>query len=140
MKHKTLFALPLLLLSATAFAAPKGAAGLSTHVLDTTRGMPGDGVTVQLYRMNGEKGTLIRTSVTNADGRVPELLAAREMKIGKYQIVFKVGPYFKKHGLKSEAVPFLDEAVVRFGIGNAKQHYHVPITVTPYSYATYRGS
>ena len=139
MKHKILIALPLLLMSAAAFAAPKGEAGLSTHILDTSRGIPGSGVTVQLSRMNGEKGTLIRTSVTNADGRVPQLLTAREMKIGKYQIVFKVGPYFKKHGLKGDAVPFLDEAAVRFGIGNAK-HYHVPITVTPYSYGTYRGS
>ena len=138
MKKSLLLALPLLLAS-TAWSAPAGA-GLSTHVLDTTRGMPGSGVTVKLYRMNGEMGTLIRTSVTNADGRVPELLSAREMKIGRYQIVFKVGPYFQKNGLKKEAVPFLDEAVVRFGIDNAKQHYHVPITVTPYSYATYRGS
>lgn len=139
MKKSLLFALPLLM-SSLALAAPKSEAGLSTHVLDTTRGMPGSGVVVKLYRMSGERGTLIRTSLTNADGRVPQLLSAREMKIGTYQIVFKVGPYFQKYGLKSGGVPFLDEAVVRFGIGNAGAHYHVPITVTPYSYATYRGS
>ena len=131
--------MPLALSCSIALGAPKEA-GLSTHVLDTTRGTPGSGVTVQLYRMVGEKGYLIRTSITNADGRVPELLTAKEMKVGKYQIVFKVGPYFQKNGLKAEANPFLDEAVVRFGISDAKGHYHVPITVTPYSYATYRGS
>ena len=139
MKKLVLLALPLALSCSIAFGAPKEA-GLSTHVLDTTRGTPGSGVVVKLYRMNGEQGTLIRTSTTNADGRVPELLTAKEMKTGKYQIVFKVGPYFVKNGLKAEAVPFLDEAVVRFGISDAKGHYHVPITVTPYSYATYRGS
>ncbi len=139
MKKLLMFALPLLLSGSLAMAAPK-TAGLSTHVLDTSRGTPGTGVVVKLYRMNGEKGTLIRTAMTNMDGRVPELLKASEMKMGQYQIVFKVGPYFKKHGVKTETVPFLDEAVVRFGIGNAKQHYHVPITVTPYSYSTYRGS
>ncbi len=139
MKKLVLLALPLALSCSIAFGAPKEA-GLSTHVLDTTRGTPGTGVVVKLYRMNGEKGTLIRTSTTNTDGRVPELLTAREMKAGKYQIVFKVGPYFVKNGLKAEAVPFLDEAVVRFGINDATRHYHVPITVTPYSYSTYRGS
>ena len=138
MKKLILLALPLALSCSIAFA--KGEAGLSTHVLDTTRGTPGSGVQVQLYRVIGEKSYLIRTSTTNADGRVPELLTAKEMKVGKYQIVFKVGPYFVKNGLKAEANPFLEEAVVRFGIGDAKAHYHVPITVTPYSYATYRGS
>ncbi len=138
MKKLILLALPLALSCSIAFA--KGEAGLSTHVLDTTRGTPGSGVQVQLYRVIGEKSYLIRTATTNADGRVPQLLTAKEMKVGKYQIVFKVGPYFVKNGLKAEANPFLEEAVVRFGIGDAKAHYHVPITVTPYSYATYRGS
>ena len=81
-------------------AQAKGKAGLSTHVLDTTRGTPGSGVTVKLYRMNGENGALIRTAVTNADGRVPELLSADEMQTGVYQIVFEVGPYFARSGMQ----------------------------------------
>jgi 5-hydroxyisourate hydrolase len=128
------------MVGSVAVAAPKSEPGLSTHVLDTAKGQPGRGVTVKLYRMNGESGTLLRTAVTNTDGRVPQLLKASEMKVGRYQIVFKVGPYFQKQGLKTQGTPFLDEAVVRFGIGDARQHYHVPITVTPYSYSTYRGS
>ena len=37
-------------------------------------------------------------------------------------------------------IPFLDDVVIKFGISNAKEHYHVPLLVSPWSYSTYRGS
>ncbi len=149
----------LVVTSAVSLRAQKPEAGLSTHVLDVTRGIPGRGVVVRLYRMNGETGTLVKTDTTNADGRVGQLLGPAEMKTGTYQIVFGIGDYFSRADASqsgspamsakpampakqtgTDVTPFLDMVVVRFGIGNAAQHYHVPITVTPYFYSTYRGS
>src|SRR5258706_16470513 len=68
---------------------------LTTHVLDTTRGRPGAGVRVELYRFDGETGTLLAKDVTNRDGRTDKPLAEADRFIaGTYQIVFYMGEYF----------------------------------------------
>ena len=50
-----------------------------------------------------------------------------------------IGDYFKNVS-KLDELPFLDDVVIRFGISNSKEHYHVPLLVSPWSYSTYRGS
>ena len=76
----------------------------------------------------------------NNDGRSDKaLIEGVNFKEGKYEIVFFVGDYFKKITEISK-IPFLDDIVVKFGISNVKEHYHVPLLVSPWSYSTYRGS
>jgi len=58
---------------------------------------------------------------------------------GKYELIFFVGDYFKKI-TETHKIPFLDDVVIKFGISNSKEHYHVPLLVSPWSYSTYRGS
>lgn len=129
-----------LALAATLCAQPAWAAGgLSTHVLDTTLGKPAAGVTVALYALDPDRKLLKRLE-TDADGRIRELLTPEEMKPGRYELVFAVGRYFGARAGVSPRVPFLSEIPVRFGIERSDEHYHVPLLVTPYSYATYRGS
>ena len=54
-------------------------------------------------------------------------------------LIFFVGDYFKKiNGISK--IPFLDDVVIKFGISNIEEHYHVPLLVSPWSYSTYRGS
>jgi 5-hydroxyisourate hydrolase len=78
---------------------------------------------------------------TNADGRNAEpLLTPENMKAGKYQLVFYIGEYFAKLGTQLPNPPFLETAVIQFGMADAKSHYHVPILAAPWSYTTYRGS
>jgi 5-hydroxyisourate hydrolase len=78
---------------------------------------------------------------TNADGRTDEpLLADEGFETGQYQLVFHVGPYFRNSRLAGGNPPFLDEVPVRFGVADADGHYHVPLLISPWSYATYRGS
>ena len=60
-------------------------------------------------------------------------------KEGQYELIFFVGDYFKKM-TDLPKTPFLNEVVIRFGISNPKEHYHVPLLVSPWSYSTYRGS
>ena len=67
------------------------------------------------------------------------LVEGINFKEGKYELVFFVGSYFKKI-TETSKIPFLDDVIVKFGISNAKEHYHVPLLVSPWSYSTYRGS
>ena len=106
--------------------------GLTTHVLDTMQGRPATGMTIELWSVEPKK--LLKTVKTNADGRVDSpLLSGTEMATGSYELVFFVGDYFGER-------KFLDRVPVRFTISDAAAKYHVPLLVTPWSYATYRGS
>jgi 5-hydroxyisourate hydrolase len=108
-------------------------------VLDTARGRPAAGVAIELLRHPSGRGapqSLTRTR-TNADGRTDQpLLAAGELRPGRYEIVFDVGAYFGEQGDE----PFLGLVPVRFGVADAEASYHIPLLVSPWSYSTYRGS
>lgn len=114
---------------------------LTTHILDTANGCPAAGVRVQVKRIDNGAATTVKETVTNADGRCDEPLAQNEaFVVGQYELVFAMGEYFagKREALDEPA--FVDEVVLRFGVAQAEQHYHVPLLVSPYSYSTYRGS
>ena len=113
---------------------------LTTHVLDIFSGKPGIGIKVELYFVQNNKKEKLNSIVLNNDGRADKPLVENEnFQIGKYELVFFIGDYFKNK-TKLEEIPFLDEVVVKFGISNNKEHYHVPLLVSPWSYSTYRGS
>jgi 5-hydroxyisourate hydrolase len=113
---------------------------LTTHVLDVFSGKPGKDIKVDLYFIEGQKKVKINSLQLNNDGRADKPLVENEnFKVGKYELVFFVGDYFKNI-TDLDPVPFLDEVVIRFGISNNKEHYHVPLLVSPWSYSTYRGS
>ena len=114
---------------------------LTTHVLDVYSGKPGKGIKVDLYYYeNDNKKNKINSIILNNDGRSDKaLIEGVDFKEGKYELTFFVGDYFKKITEISK-IPFLDDVVVKFGISNIKEHYHVPLLVSPWSYSTYRGS
>ncbi len=112
---------------------------LSTHVLDTAQGKPGQGINIKLFSLQGDRH-LVASSVTNDDGRtdVP-LLDEETFRAGCYEIEFAVGAYFENAGLAVTEPPFLDDIVVRINLAEGR-NYHVPLLVSPWSYSTYRGS
>ncbi len=113
---------------------------LTTHVLDVYSGKPGNGIKVELYFIEGQKREKINSLVLNNDGRSDQPLAENEkFQSGKYELVFQIGEYFK-NVVEEKEFPFLDEVIVRFGISNSKEKYHIPLLVSPWSYSTYRGS
>jgi 5-hydroxyisourate hydrolase len=113
---------------------------LTTHVLDTARGCPAAGMTVELWRVEGDGRELVRTLVTNADGRTDEhILPEAEFATGNYELVFHAGAYLDATGTPPESPRFLDLVPLRFGMSEAA-HYHVPLLLSPFGYATYRGS
>lgn len=114
---------------------------LTTHVLDTARGLPAAGMTIELYAVEDATRVLVKTVRANADGRCDDpLLRADEFRPGVWELVFHVADYFSALGFELPAPPFLDQVTLRFGIADADAHYHVPLLVSPWSYSTYRGS
>ena len=113
---------------------------LTTHVLDVYSGKPGNGISVELYYLNKSERKKITSVRLNNDGRSDSpLVDGKNFIKGKYELVFHIGDYFKNISLAND-VPFLDDVIVRFGISDPSQHYHVPLLVSPWSYSTYRGS
>jgi len=113
---------------------------LTTHVLDTARGCPAQGLQIDLYRVKGDDRHFIRTLTTNDDGRTDSnILPADEFEIGTYELVFHAGAYLDATGAPPETPRFLDQVPIRFGMSVA-DHYHVPLLLSPFGYSTYRGS
>lgn len=117
-------------------------ARLSTHVLDTAHGVPAVGVRLTLHRLiDDQADELVAEHVTNQDGRTDApLLAGDVIPTGRYRLTFHAGDYFRTHGSPLPEPPFVDIVQLHFGIADAGGHYHVPLLVSPWSYATYRGS
>ncbi len=105
---------------------------LTTHVLDTMRGIPAAGMTIELRSLDQAK--MLKTVQTNADGRTDApLLAGNEMTAGNYELIFHVGDYFGERC-------FLDRVPIRFVVSDVAVKHHVPLLVSPWAYSTYRGS
>ncbi len=109
--------------------------GISTHILDTSRGRPAEGVTVKLFLWQDGGWTELAGGVTNADGRVKPLLETIP-EAGVYRLSFEVAPYFARLGIEC----FYPAVSVEFRVNVLSEHYHVPLLLNPFGYSTYRGS
>jgi 5-hydroxyisourate hydrolase len=113
---------------------------LTTHVLDTHSGMPAGGVRIELRAITSMGPQLLGSFVTADNGRCAEpLLQDERLQHGRYELTFRVADYFRSRGVALPDPPFVEEAIVRFGIAHPDQHYHVPLLITPWSYSVYRG-
>jgi 5-hydroxyisourate hydrolase len=109
-------------------------------VLDTATGKPAAGLSISLYRIEGDRRQSIKSVLTNADGRCDApLLAGEEFATGEYELVFAAGDYLRRTGVALPRPAFLDVVPIRFGMAE-QAHYHVPLLLSPYGYSTYRGS
>jgi 5-hydroxyisourate hydrolase len=106
---------------------------ISTHVLDTASGRPAPGVAVELSvrDTDGERWSVVASTVTDADGRVRALLD--EPRPGVYRLWFDTGTYLGPEG-------FFPEATVVFRLEEPHRGCHVPLLLSPFGYSTYRGS
>lgn len=116
-------------------------AKLSTHVLDTSTGIPAPGVRIELHHITSSSRVLLATSVTNENGRTDEPLRVTEsFEAGVYELTFHAGAYFRGRNIPLPQPAFLDEIVIRFGIADTHADYHIPLLLSPWGYTTYRGS
>ena len=112
---------------------------LTTHCLDTYSGKPAAGIKVDIFAVSGKKEKINSITLNNNGRSDKALLEGSNFKEGEYELVFFVGDYFKNI-TNLPKTPFLNEVIIKFGISNSKEHYHVPLLVSPWSYSTYRGS
>jgi 5-hydroxyisourate hydrolase len=109
---------------------------LTTHVLDTSKGRPAEGISVFLYQQHNDKWSEITIGTTNHDGRIPNLLSSDViLQPGNYKLRFDTKEYFDKLGIQS-FYPFIEITFIISG----NEHYHVPLLLNPFGYTTYRGS
>jgi 5-hydroxyisourate hydrolase len=109
--------------------------GISTHILDTTRGRPAAGVDVTLEQQDEAGFATIGRGATDADGRVKGLLTESPAP-GTYRITFHVAPYFERVGVEA----FYPEVSITFLVARGGEHFHVPLLLNPFGFSTYRGS
>jgi 5-hydroxyisourate hydrolase len=110
---------------------------ITTHVLDTATGMPADNLAITLFGQQSGEFIKINGGVTNADGRLPGLLADDVvLAAGTYKVLFETKAY---HQAKQQDC-FYPYAEVVFTIPGDGQHYHIPLLLSPFGYSTYRGS
>jgi 5-hydroxyisourate hydrolase len=112
---------------------------LTTHVLDTSAGIPAGGVRIDVHDIT-RATQLLGTFITGVDGRcTTPLLEGEGLRSARYTLTFHVGEYFRRRGHELPDPAFFDQAVIQIGIAAPEQHYHVPLLVSPWSYSVYRG-
>jgi 5-hydroxyisourate hydrolase len=110
---------------------------ITTHVLDTARGCPADGVPILLEHRDDERWQLVGRGTTDGNGRLKDLVPPSfEVRAGVYRLRFDTRAYFARHHIPS----FFPDVVVTFEVAEANGHYHVPLLLSPFGYSTYRGS
>ena len=102
-------------------------AGITTHILDTTKGRPGSGVAVSLEIERGGKWEIVGRGETDADGRLRTLTEGKRLERATYRLTFETGGFFP-------------QVTITFRVDQPEEHYHVPLLLSPYGYTTYRGS
>ena len=109
--------------------------GISTHILDTSRGRPAEGVDVVLERQQSDGFVVVTRGATDADGRVKGLVTGAP-EPGTWRIRFDTGGYHRALGVDG----FYPYVEIVFLTTSAAEHYHVPLLINPYGFSTYRGS
>lgn len=109
---------------------------ITTHILDTTKGKPVQGIAVVLYQQQNNDWTEIAKGITDNDGRITDLLSREEtLALGIYKMRFLTKAYFDQ----LHTPTFYPYVEITFEI-TAREHYHIPLLLSPFGYSTYRGS
>lgn len=113
--------------------------GLSIHVVDVARGTPAAGMRIEVFALTGGR-TRIAEGELSASGLLDHEISREVLAPGQYEVVFHAGNFFAKAGVPQADPPFLGEVPFRFAIADSRQHYHLPMKITPWGFSLYRGS
>ncbi|XP_056135141.1 5-hydroxyisourate hydrolase [Lampris incognitus] len=111
---------------------------LTTHVLNTTMGVPGSHMALSLYKQDSSAAvwSLITKGTTNDDGRCPGLVTRETFMAGVYKLHFETAQYWESLG-ETCFYPYVE---IVFTIKDPSDKFHVPLLLSRFSYSTYRGS
>jgi len=110
--------------------------GLTTHVLDVTRGKPAEGIKVELWKMVTQSKIYLASGFTNEDGRL-ETPLLETVEAGEYELLFHVEEYVNKVNTTNS---FFTIIPIRFRMEETEDHYHIPLLLSGFGFQTYRGS
>lgn len=110
---------------------------ITTYILDTMSGCPATGIQAILERKTHSVGwQTIAEGITDTDGRINDLLSRNDVFLpGHYRFVIETGPYY----LLKSVDCFFPQITVSFVVKDPRQHYHVPLLLSPFGYTVYRG-
>lgn len=113
--------------------------GISVHVVDVSRGVVAAGMRVEVFATTPSHKLLCAGAI-NAKGVLDAaVLMSDVMQAGYYEVVFHVTEYYRAAGVTLPVMPFLDVVTYRFAVGDTRQHYHLPMKLTPWGYSCFRG-
>lgn len=123
------------LLAGASAAAAQGR--VTAHVLDLYSGTAASGLKIELFVQESGSFKLVKSAITNADGRPPEgpLLTPQTIKPGRYQAVAHIGDYYKSIGTKLPS-GYHTKLIIEFEIYDAKAPHHLPFQITPWTQST----
>ncbi len=109
---------------------------ITCHVLDTSLGRPAAELEVSLALLEGSAFRELGRGLTDAEGRIKQLLGSHTLLAGTYRLSFEAGAHYRAAGRAT----FYDRIDIRFLVTDPGQHYHVPLLLSPFGYSTYRGT
>ncbi len=127
----------LLLLLFCATLLNKVFAGVSVHILNVATEKEAKDIPVSLAIMKNGNWEEVATGMTDSNGRIL-ILDAEKVEIGLYKLTFKVEKFIKS--ISSNKSAFFPEIDIVFDAKNPNEHYHIPLSLSPFSYSTYKGS
>jgi 5-hydroxyisourate hydrolase len=113
--------------------------GLSVHAVDVTRGVPCQGMRVQIFALAPAR-RLIADGDLAANGALAHTVTGERLPAGPYEVLFHAGAFFARAGIAQSDPAFFDVVPFRFTIADPAQHYHLPMKITPWGFSLYRGS
>lgn len=123
-------------------AAPTPAGGISIHGVDVAAGVPARGLEVSLWRLQDAGGAARQVAAGRCTGTGVldhPCVRGEGITAGRYEARFAIGAYYRAQGQTLPDPAFLEEAVYRFGISDAAQHFHLPLKFTAWGFSLFRG-
>lgn len=112
--------------------------GISVHVVDVTRGLPAEGMKVEIFQLGAQAP--VAAGILSSQGTLDHPIAQGEkVEPGIYQAIFYVGAFYRQLGYPLPDRPFLDVVPFHFGVDAIEQHYHLPLKVSPWGFSLFRG-
>ena len=114
-------------------------AGISIHVVDVSRGVVAQGMRVEVFATAPARKLLCSGTINNKGVLDDAMLMSDAMQPGYYDAVFHAADYYRAASIALPALPFIDVVTYRFAIADTRQHYHLPMKLTPWGYSCFRG-
>jgi 5-hydroxyisourate hydrolase len=114
------------------------AGGISVHVVDVTRGLPAEGMKVELFQLGRTEP--IAAGLLSHQGTLDHpIVQGEQVEPGIYEAIFHIGAFYRRLAYPLPDRPFLDVVPFRFGVNAIEQHYHLPLKVSPWGFSLFRG-